>query len=255
MTRKTAAASSTRARYRSGDGRVTAREARCLPGSPHRGSASGRPRRRRRPGIRIEPPVSVPIDAMAMPVATAMAEPLLDPPALRSGAWGLRAVMPKADSSPVVPKRQLVQVALADDHGVRLAQARHDRRIGARHVVEQRPGGGGGRGRPSEIDQVLQCNRNALQRTAVLAVGQRIIDAARLRPRLRIVAPGRTRSARRSGRRWRRDSHSSSVAAVFRPARKRRTDSRQSSRNCHPQIIASSWNILVPARTAAGRTA
>src|SRR5499427_1224379 len=47
-------------------------------------------------GIRIEPPVSVPIDAWPMPVATAAAEPPLDPPAERVGSCGL-CTGPNAD--------------------------------------------------------------------------------------------------------------------------------------------------------------
>ncbi len=41
-------------------------------------------------GIRIDPPVSVPTDANAIPVATAAADPPLDPPEIRSRAQGLR---------------------------------------------------------------------------------------------------------------------------------------------------------------------
>ena len=52
--------------------------------------------------MRIEPPVSVPIEASAIPAATDAADPLLEPPAKRSGTCGLR-VGPNAESSPVVP--------------------------------------------------------------------------------------------------------------------------------------------------------
>ena len=41
-------------------------------------------------GIRIEPPVSVPMEANPIPVATATAEPPLEPPEIRCGAQGLR---------------------------------------------------------------------------------------------------------------------------------------------------------------------
>ena len=50
----------------------------------------------------MEPPVSVPTDASAMPVDTETAEPLLEPPATCRGSCGLR-VGPKAEASPVVP--------------------------------------------------------------------------------------------------------------------------------------------------------
>src|SRR5258705_533905 len=54
-------------------------------------------------GIRIDPPVSVPIDAKHIPSATDAAEPPDDPPGDRFGSWGCRAG-PKAESSFVVPK-------------------------------------------------------------------------------------------------------------------------------------------------------
>jgi hypothetical protein len=54
-------------------------------------------------GMRIEPPVSVPTLATAIPVATAIAEPPLDPPGDRVGSWGFFAV-PNPESSLVVPK-------------------------------------------------------------------------------------------------------------------------------------------------------
>ena len=50
------------------------------PSESRRTSASTRRRRTRRPGMRIDPPVSVPIDAHPMPAATAAAEPPLEPP-------------------------------------------------------------------------------------------------------------------------------------------------------------------------------
>jgi hypothetical protein len=52
-------------------------------------------------GMRIEPRVSVPSAAMPMPVATAIAAPLEEPPAIRVWSWGLRdcgAVTPIANS-------------------------------------------------------------------------------------------------------------------------------------------------------------
>jgi hypothetical protein len=52
--------------------------------------------------MRTEPPVSVPTEAMAMPSATAAAEPPLDPPADRAVSAGWRTA-PNAESSLVVP--------------------------------------------------------------------------------------------------------------------------------------------------------
>jgi hypothetical protein len=40
--------------------------------------------------MRIEPPVSVPIEAQPIPVTTAAAEPPLEPPAEQAGFQGLR---------------------------------------------------------------------------------------------------------------------------------------------------------------------
>src|SRR5262249_3404590 len=53
-------------------------------------------------GMRIDPPVSVPIVASPMPAARLAAEPPLDPPGDLVGSCGLRAG-PKAESSLVVP--------------------------------------------------------------------------------------------------------------------------------------------------------
>ena len=53
-------------------------------------------------GIRIEPPVSVPSDASAIPAATEAADPPLEPPGDRFGSNGFRAG-PNAESSFVVP--------------------------------------------------------------------------------------------------------------------------------------------------------
>jgi hypothetical protein len=41
-------------------------------------------------GTRIEPPMSLPCAAATQPSATAAADPPDDPPAVRSGSWGLR---------------------------------------------------------------------------------------------------------------------------------------------------------------------
>src|SRR6185436_3836924 len=53
-------------------------------------------------GSRTEPPVSVPIAAKHMPVATAAAEPPEEPPAMRSVSHGLRTG-PKYDDVEVPP--------------------------------------------------------------------------------------------------------------------------------------------------------
>ena len=52
--------------------------------------------------MRIEPPVSVPIDATDMPVTMATADPPLEPPGDRVWSCGFRTA-PNAESSLVVP--------------------------------------------------------------------------------------------------------------------------------------------------------
>src|SRR5688500_17916663 len=54
-------------------------------------------------GMRIDPPVSVPIDPKHMPSTSATAAPPLGPPAERVGSNGF-LTGPNADSSLVVPK-------------------------------------------------------------------------------------------------------------------------------------------------------
>lgn len=67
------------------------------------------------PGWRIDPPVSLPSDNVAMPAATAAAEPPEDPPGTRSRSQGLLVVPkyevsvdePNANSSIFVLPRQM----------------------------------------------------------------------------------------------------------------------------------------------------
>src|SRR6476646_4512655 len=61
-------------------------------------------------GCRIDPPVSEPREATAVPCATTAADPPLDPPGTRSGATGLRTG-PNAEFSfddPIANSSQLV---------------------------------------------------------------------------------------------------------------------------------------------------
>ena len=53
-------------------------------------------------GMRIDPPVSVPIAKSTDPEATAAAEPLDDPPTIRSGNFGFTGV-PVNSFRPVTP--------------------------------------------------------------------------------------------------------------------------------------------------------
>ena len=62
-------------------------------------------------GMRIDPPVSVPMLAIDMPLRTAMAEPPLDPPGDRVSSIGLRAG-PQPESSVVVPNANSCRLVL-----------------------------------------------------------------------------------------------------------------------------------------------
>ena len=190
-------------------------------------------------GIRIEPPVSVPIAATAMPVATAMAEPLLEPPALRSGATGLR-VMPNADSSPVVPKASSCRLHLPTITAsasrrrvtmVRVGAAPRSRRVGREAAVV---------GTPLEVDQVFQRDRNPLQRAAILPVGQPLVGAARFRSRFRLAHQDEgVQLAVPAGDGGEAVVHQR--AGCFPPGAKGGAEVRNRLA-VHPQIIASSWN-------------
>ena len=68
--------------------------------SPHDGLRPTRPQQAE--GMRIDPPVSDPIDTWHMPVAAATAPPPVEPPATCDGSCGWRTG-PKPESSLVVP--------------------------------------------------------------------------------------------------------------------------------------------------------
>src|SRR5262249_21292624 len=53
-------------------------------------------------GIRIDPPVSVPTEASAIPAETLTADPPLEPPGERDSSYGFRT-LPNAEFSLVVP--------------------------------------------------------------------------------------------------------------------------------------------------------
>src|SRR5919201_6378140 len=94
--------------------------------------------------MRIEPAVSVPSASGASPLATATAEPPLDPPATRSGAHGLRVgdaaslvvVIPQPNSWVVVLPRRTAPAsfsratATASPAGTRPAQMRDPHAVG-----------------------------------------------------------------------------------------------------------------------------
>ena len=128
--------------------------------------------------MRIDPPVSVPIDPQPMPAATAAAEPPLEPP-------GERARVARVVHGPECrfiarrAQRELVKVGFAEDDGAGLAQPGHDSGVGVRHVP--RPHARCSRRRePLHIDDVLDGNRSAVQRTARPPVPELFVECARL---------------------------------------------------------------------------
>ena len=117
-------------------------------------------------GRRIEPAVSVPSAANAAPVATATAEPPLEPPALRSGSHGLAAagvVTPKASSCVAVLP---ITTAPASRSRVTSGASR-----GGRIGVRDRGAAAGRQAR--DVDDVLDGDRDAVQRPARAALGER----------------------------------------------------------------------------------
>ena len=88
--------------------------------------------------MRIEPPVSVPIEANAMPASTDAAEPPDDPPASGVGSSGW-CTGPNAESSLVGAKRELVQVGLADEDRAGFAQPGDDGGVAVGDVRRSHP--------------------------------------------------------------------------------------------------------------------
>ncbi len=80
-------------------------------------------------------------------------------------------------------ERELMKVGLADEHRAGLAQTACHRRVGRRHVIlaHERPGR---RGRAFAVDQILERERNAVQRSEVAAAGDFFVSLARARQRL-----------------------------------------------------------------------
>ena len=89
--------------------------------------------------MRIEPPVSVPTLASAMPAATLIADPPLDPPGERVTSCGLCAG-PEGRLLVGDAERELVQVGLADEHGAGAPQLRDDGRVPFGDVTLANPG-------------------------------------------------------------------------------------------------------------------
>ena len=140
-------------------------------------------------GIRIEPPVSVPIVASAMPAATLTADPPLDPPGDRDGR---RRVARRTERRVLVRRAEgeLVQVGLADEHRAGLPQVARSTGascvgdVALAHARRRR------RRRARDVEEVLDRDRHAVQRSAVVAGGELAVGLARLRARFVGHAPG-----------------------------------------------------------------
>ena len=131
--------------------------------------------------MRIDPPVSVPIVASAMPAATLAADPPLEPPGDRLTSWGLRAG-PNADSSLVVPNANSWRLVLP----MMTAPASRSATItGASwrgDVPFAHAGRRGGR-RAGDVDQILDGDRDAVKGAAIAPGGELAVGLARLLPR------------------------------------------------------------------------
>ena len=107
----------------------------------------------------IEPPVCVPSAARHMPHATAAAEPLDEPPGVRSRFQGLRVT---GGIDPGERRRD----RLAQDDRACLAEASDDGRIDRSGVPLPAVDPAGG-GQALHVDDVLDPDRNPVQRAAV----------------------------------------------------------------------------------------
>ena len=128
--------------------------------------------------MRMDPPVSALMEASDIPVATATAEPPLIRP--RRGSDPADAGRTKRRLVARRPERELVQIALAYQHGPRMTQRGGHRgiRAGRRRVEHARARG---RRHAALIDQIFERDRNAVQRAEPLparprAVGPRALE-------------------------------------------------------------------------------
>ncbi len=115
--------------------------------------------------MRIEPPPSPTCASGTIPLATAAAEPPLDPPELCAVCHGLR-VGPYASGSAVGMSPNFRCVRLADDHAARALELVEQVTRAGRHVVElpeQRVAGVVRRAREGAVE-VLDEDRDAVQR-------------------------------------------------------------------------------------------
>jgi hypothetical protein len=121
-------------------------------------------------GMRTEPPVSEPVP----PKAESRGDRGGGPPRTnrrRSAGVERIAHIPVVPFLPDGVGCELGHAGLAQQHGSSLVQLRHDRRVCVRYPVPE--AAGPDRGDDSaRIEQVLVHDRNAVQRTAVVAAGE-----------------------------------------------------------------------------------
>ena len=121
----------------------------------------------------IEPPVCVPIAPKHIPQATAAAEPLDEPPGVRSRFHGLRVTGGSIQAYGVVtvlpmmtaPASRRLATTSASDLGDPVGPA----------LRRRRPSGS-----PGDVDDVLDADRNTMQRPAVVAGLQLVVERASL---------------------------------------------------------------------------
>ena len=133
-------------------------------------------------GMRIDPPVSVPSVASAMPGGDARRRS-----AARAAGRARRIVRIARRTERRVlvrrAERELVQVGLADEHRAGLPQMGDGRRVALGDVALAHARRRGGR-RAADVEQILDRDRHAVQRSAVVAGGELAVGVARLLPRL-----------------------------------------------------------------------
>ena len=133
-------------------------------------------------GMRIEPPVSDPMAAIAMRSLTDTAAPEEEPPGMRCArrSKGFSGV-PKCEVQPQPGIGELGHVGLADDDRSRGPQARNGRCIGCggRGIGERQGSGPGDRAR--DIEQILDRYRQPLERPGGMPARPTGICVARLR--------------------------------------------------------------------------
>ena len=132
-------------------------------------------------GIRIDPPVSVPVAISAMPVATATPEPPLEPPGVRLRVVGV-ANRPEVRIVGGDAVRQFVQSGLAEHHRPGGCELFRYRRIAVRDIIREefRPGR---RANPLGPDEVFMSDGDAMQQAAIRTGGELAIQAGCTSPR------------------------------------------------------------------------